>query len=201
MHKLGIMGGSFDPIHFGHLHAAEQAKNEYNLDEVVFVTAYCPPHKSQESLAPAEHRVAMVELAIKDYASFKSSRIEFERGCYSYAGETIDTFKKIYNNNWQTYFITGLDAILTIIKWDKARTYPGICHFIAVARPGYDLEKTRNEIPDEFRPYISILDFKTDSMPISSTLIREKIKQKKSINGLVPPDVEEYIYNYSIYIE
>ncbi len=194
MQKLGIMGGSFDPVHSGHLYAAEQAKSKYKLDEVVFVTAYCPPHKSQESMAPAEHRVAMVELAIKDHTAFKSSRIEFERGCYSYAGETIEEFNKIYNNNGEIYFITGLDAILTIINWDKARTYPGICSFMAVARPRYGPEETRNEIPDEFREFISILE--TASIPVSSTLIREKIKMEESISGLVPQSVENYIVKH-----
>ena len=197
MHKLGIMGGSFDPIHLGHLHAAELARTEFNLEDVIFVTAYCPPHKSMDDLAPARHRVAMVELAIKGNSFFKSSRIEFERGCYSYAGDTINAFKETYGKEWQIYFITGLDAILTLINWDKARTYPGICNFIAIVRTGYDVNKTKHAIPDEFRSYISILE--APEVPISSTQIRELIKRNESINGLVPIDVEEYINRYSLY--
>jgi len=197
MHKLGIMGGSFDPIHLGHIYAAESARMEFSLEEVIFVTAYCPPHKSMDDLAPAQHRVTLVELAIQDYPFFQSSRIEFERGCYSYAGDTINAFKNKYGKDWQIFFITGLDAILNIINWDNARTYPGICNFIAVVRPGYDVNYIRHNIPDEFRPYITILE--VPGTAVSSTQIRELVKRNESITGLVAVEVEEYINRYSLY--
>ena len=137
-HKLGIIGGTFDPIHLGHIKAAEVARSRFPLEKIIFVAAHCPPHKSINDITPVEHRFAMVNLAIKDIPYFESSRIEMERSCPTYAGDTIKTFKERFGKEWQIYFITGLDALLTIINWDRARTYPGLCHFIAATRPGYN---------------------------------------------------------------
>ena len=121
--KIAIMGGTFDPIHLGHLKAAEVARKEMDLLKVIFVTAYCPPHKSVDEISPAEHRFAMVDLAVKDNTYFESSRIEMEQTCPCYAGDTIKALQKQYGSGWQIYFITGLDAMLTIINWDKAKAY------------------------------------------------------------------------------
>jgi nicotinate-nucleotide adenylyltransferase len=195
--RIGIMGGSFDPIHSGHLNVAETALLRFHLAEIVFVPAYCPPHKSLEDMAPPEHRYAMVDRAIREYSFFKSSRIEMERSCPSYAGDTISAFRELYSENWQIYFITGLDALLTIINWDRARTYPGICHFIAAVRPGYNRDEIMSGIPKTFKPYISILE--EPSLSISSTEIRARIGSNRSINGMVPKAVEEYIFEFSLY--
>ncbi len=197
MKSLGIMGGTFDPIHLGHIHAAEQAQERFKLDEVVFATAYCPPHKSVDELAPADQRALMVELAVKDHPGFTASRIEFRRACYTYAGDTIDEFKELYGSKWEYYFITGLDAVLTIINWDRARTYPGISKFIAVLRPGFDLEKIKFKIPGEFEN--SIIFLENASLPFSSTAIRERVKRNESIKGMAPDSVREYIERHSIY--
>jgi len=197
--RLGIMGGTFDPIHLGHLKAAAVARAQVQLDQVIFVTAYCPPHKSPDQMAPVEHRYAMVELAVKDTPCFQSSRIEMEQSCPCYAGDTIEAFKKHYGQGWQIYFITGLDALLTIINWDRAKTYPGICQFIAATRPGYDRKKVEKNIPDDFLPYISILE--EPSLSISSTDIRARVKADQSIDKMVPKDVEDYIYTRKLYID
>jgi nicotinate-nucleotide adenylyltransferase len=194
---LGIMGGTFDPIHLGHLKAAEVARAQVQLDKVIFVTAFCPPHKSPDQMAPVKHRYAMVELAVKDTPYFESSRIEMEQRCPCYAGDTIEAFKKHYGQRWQIYFITGLDALLTIINWDRAKTYPGICQFIAATRPGYDREKVKKNIPDDFLPYITTLE--EPSLSISSTDIRARVRTHKSINQMVPKSVEDYIYQWDIY--
>jgi nicotinate-nucleotide adenylyltransferase len=199
IHRIGIMGGSFDPIHFGHLNVAGTARLRFRMEEIVFVPAYCPPHKSSGDLASPEHRYAMVERAITDYPLFKSSRIEMERRCPTYAGDTIDAFRAIYGEDWQIYFITGLDALLTILNWDRARTYPGICHFIAAARPGYSRDEIEREIPDSFKPAVTILE--EPSLSISSTEIRNRIRSNRSIDGMVPTAVEEYIFEFSLYKE
>lgn len=196
-HKLGIMGGSFDPIHKGHLKVAELSMNNFGLNEVVFVTAYCPPHKSMEDLAPPEHRFAMVKLAVKDNPFFKSSEIEMEMGCIAYAGDTIKAFKEMCRKDCEIYFITGLDALLTIINWDKARTYPGLCQFIAAARPGFDRKKIEREIPESFKPYINILE--EPDLSISSTEIRSRVKSNQPVDNLVPKSIKEYILKYSLY--
>jgi len=108
LRNLSIMGGTFDPIHLVHLKIAEVARSGFRLEKVIFVAAHCPPHKSIE---------------------------EMECSCPYYAGDTIKGFNEKYGEDWQIYFITGWDALLTIINWNRARTYPGLCHFIAATRP------------------------------------------------------------------
>lgn len=195
--KIAIMGGTFDPIHLGHLKAAEVALKEMGLLKVIFVTAYCPPHKSVDEISPAEHRFAMVDLAVKDYPYFESSRIEMEQSCPCYAGDTIKAFQKQYGQDWQIYFITGLDALLTIINWNKAKTYPGLCHFIAATRPGYKKEMITVNIPDDYLPTITILE--EPSLSISSTEIRMRVFSNQPIEGMVPEAVRDYIYQYNLY--
>lgn len=191
------MGGTFDPIHLGHLKAAEVARKELDLQKVIFVTAYCPPHKSADEISPAEDRFAMVELAVQDNPHFESSRIEMEQSCPCYAGDTIEAFQKQYGSEYQIYFITGLDALLTIINWDKAKTYPGLCYFIAAARPGYQKELVEKRIPADYLPYITILE--EPSLSISSTKIRMRVNNNQSIDGMVPATVRDYIYTNNLY--
>ena len=195
--KLGIMGGTFDPIHLGHIKVAEIVRRQFSLGKVIFVAAHCPPHKSINDITPSEHRYAMVELAIKDIPYFESSHIEMERNCPSYAGDTIKVFKETYGDNWQIYFITGLDALLTIINWDRARTYPGLCQFIAATRPGYNREGIGKRIPSEFAPYITIME--EPRLSISSTAIRTRVKAQQSIDEMVPEDVRNYIISRGLY--
>ena len=195
--KLGIMGGTFDPIHLGHLKVAEVAHSRFQLEKVIFVTSHCPPHKSIEQITPVEHRYAMVELAIKDIPHFASSRIEMERSCPSYAGDTIKAFKEHYGKEWLLYFITGVDVLPTIINWDKARTYPGLCYFIAAARPGYNRQEAERKLPAEVIPYITILE--EPSLSISSTEIRHRVKTHQPIDALVPETVQEYIFKWGLY--
>ena len=196
-HKIAIMGGTFDPIHLGHLKAADVAREELDLQKVIFVTAYCPPHKSADEISPAVDRFAMVELAVQDYPNFETSRIEMEQSCPCYAGDTIKAFQKLFGRKHQIYFITGLDALLTIINWDKAKTYPGLCHFIAAARPGYKKELVEKKIPGNYLPYITILE--EPSLSISSTEIRMRVHNGQSIDEMVPAAVRDYICTNNLY--
>ena len=148
-------------------------------------------------MAPVEHRSTMVDLAVKDTPYFESSRIEMEQSCPCFAGDTIEAFKKHYGPRWKIYFITGLDALLTIINWDRAKTYPGICQFIAATRPGYDRKKVEKNIPDDFLPYITMLE--EPSLSISSTEIRARMRTDRSIAEMVPRAVEDYIYTHKLY--
>ena len=191
------MGGTFDPIHLGHLKVAEVAQARFSLAKVLFVPARCPPHKSIKDITSFEHRYKMVSLAIKDMPCFESSRIEMERSCPSYAGDTIESFKEKYGQDWQIYFITGLDALLTIINWDRARTYPGLCHFIAATRPGYSREEIAEKIPDVFLPYIDIIE--EPRLSISSTEIRSRVRAHKPIDKMVPKAVRDYIVKWGLY--
>ena len=191
------MGGTFDPIHLGHIKVAMAARLRFHLRKVIFVAARCPPHKSINDITPAEHRYAMVELATKDIPYFESSPIEMERSCPSYAGDTIKAFKEKCGDNWQIYFITGLDALLTIINWGKSRTYPGLCQFIAATRPAYNRKEIAKRIPPEFVPYITIME--EPRLSISSTEIRSLVKAHQSIDEMVPEDVRNYIITRGLY--
>jgi nicotinate-nucleotide adenylyltransferase len=195
-HKLGIMGGTFDPIHCGHLSIAESVRALFNLGKVIFVPSYCPPHNSITDIAPVKHRFAMVQIAIADYPYFEASTIEIDRDCPTYAGDTIEEFKKIYVS-WTLYFIAGIDALLTIVNRDRSKTYPGICKFIAAARPGYDQIKIERHIPEEFVPYVTIA--KDLSVEISSTDVRRKIRAGEPVDHIVPPAVRDYIARWDLY--
>ena len=197
-HKLGIMGGTFDPIHNGHLTVAEVIRSRFELDKVIFVPSLCPPHKGLSDIASVEHRYAMVNLAIADNPFFESSRIEIDRPCPTYAGDTIEAFRKKYGKSRELYFITGLDALLSIISRDRSRTYPGICQFIAAARPGYNRKAIEKSIPPDLKPFITIIA--EPALAISSTEIRARIKNHQPIDHLVPEAVREYIANRGLYL-
>jgi nicotinate-nucleotide adenylyltransferase len=195
---LGIMGGTFDPIHVGHLKVAEVVRSKLTLGRVVFVPANCPPHKSISDITPVKHRFAMVSEAIAGNSRFEASGIEIGHQCPMYAGDTIRAFKKMEGDNTDIYFITGLDAILIIINWDRARTYPGLCQFVAATRPGYNKGEIESKIPDDFRPYITILE--EPSLSVSSTEIRHRVKTGQSIEDMVPRAVMDYIYRHGLYV-
>ena len=199
MSKLGIMGGTFDPIHLGHLTVAEVVRLKFDLEKVVFVPAYCPPHKLIKDITAVEHRFAMVSEAIAGNSNFEASGIEIGCDCPTYAGNTIRSLKELYGKEENIYFITGLDAVLIIINWDKSRTYPGLCRFIAATRPGYKREEIEERIPDDFRPYVTIIE--EPALSISSTEIRHRIKTDQSIEQMVPKAVMDYIYKVGLYSE
>jgi len=139
----------------------------------------------------------MVNLAIKGMDYFESSRIEMEISCPCYAGDTIKAFKERYDEDWQIYFITGLDIFQNIMDWDKSRIHPGLCQFIAATRPGYNREEIEKNIPDDFLPYITILE--EPRLSISSTKFRSRVKAQKPIDEMVPEAVRDYIFKLDLY--
>ncbi len=198
-YRLGILGGCFDPIHNGHLIIAEKAQTAFKLDKVVFVPAFCPPHKSRPILAPFEHRLQMIRLAIEDRPAFELSDIERHGTCPSYAGTTIERLKEGHNETAQFYFITGLDALPTLCNRLKSRTYPGLCRFIGTTRPGFNRAVIEKEIPPEFQPYVVINEI--PALAVSSTDIKYRVRTNQSIDGMVPDRVKEYISTFNIYTQ
>lgn len=195
--RLGILGGSFDPVHNGHLAIAEAARQRFSLESVIFVPSYCPPHKARPILAPFEHRRRMIELAVEPCPWFRVSDVESSGHCPSYAGITVEKLKQIYGVDHTYYFITGLDALLTLLDFEKSRTYPGLCHFIATTRPGFYWDTLRLQIPQAFHPYIHINEI--PAIAISSSEIRERVRSGNSIVGMVPDAVRNYIEKFRIY--
>lgn len=193
--KLGIMGGTFNPIHQGHLVAAEFIRDEFKLNEVLFVPSGKPPHKDSNEIAPPEHRWMMTVLATASNEHFSVSSLEIERVGESYTRETILQLKKIYPENTECYFITGADAIAEISTWHKTEDLSQITKFIAASRPGYKLDI--KSIDSRFQQCTYLIEI--PALTISSTEIRKRIKERKTIKYLLPEAVEKYISKNKLY--
>lgn len=195
--RIGIMGGTFDPIHYGHLRAADDAHAALQLSEVIFMPTGQPPHKTGRNITLAEDRYTMTLLATVDCPYFTVSRIEIDKPGYSY---TIDTLKTLQSmpeyTNAQFYFITGLDAILDIVTWKNPEEIMNICKFVAVSRYGYT-HKRMEELPKELRA--AIIPLEIPLLAISSTGLRDRVKRSWSIRFLVPPTVEHFIQKKYLY--
>ena len=193
--SLGIMGGTFNPIHHGHLAAAEFVREEFKLDKVLFVPSGKPPHKHKCEIASPEHRWTMALLATDSNECFSVSSVEIDRGGESYTSDTIVELEKIYSARSNCYFITGADAIAEISAWHKSENLPKLAKFIAVSRPGYKLDMSK--IDPRFHRGTYLIE--VPALAISSTEIRERIRKGKTIKYLVPEIVEEYIYKNKLY--
>ena len=196
MKRIGIMGGTFDPIHYGHLVTAEGALQQFNLDKVVFVPSGAPPHKKDIVISPACHRCAMVELAIASNPHFSLSRVEVEREGYSYAADTVTEFLRVYGRETQIFFITGADAIKALMSWHKVDELMSKCCFIAATRPGFNFEWDA-QLPPQYRE--RIFPLKVTALAISSSEIRNMTAAGKTIKYLLPEPVESYIQKQGHY--
>ena len=198
--KVGIMGGSFDPIHLGHLVVANEVLNIYKLDEIIFVPSGNPPHK-QGLIADSFHRLLMVNLAVLTNEKFSVSDFEIKSPEKSYTLNTLREFHKLYPNT-EFYFITGTDAVIDIPNWHEPEELLKLCRFIAVCRPGVSMEDAKskiNEIETNLDGNIEML--KVPMLQISSTDIRERFKMAISAKYLLPESVERYIIKNELYKE
>jgi nicotinate-nucleotide adenylyltransferase len=186
--KIGILGGTFNPIHIGHLILAEEAREKLELDKVIFVPAYLPPHKDDSDIAAAGERLTMLKLAIKGNGYFAVSDIEIKRDGRSYTIDTIKEFKIRYPHD-DLYFIIGSDLLTYLEEWKDLAQIIKMVKFIAATRPGYPLEK----IPS----YISTIPIR--AVDISGFAIRQAIKENKSFRYLVPEAVHKYIIRNKLY--
>lgn len=196
--RVGILGGTFDPIHVGHLMMAEAVRGEYRLDEILFIPAASPPHKEGQRITPAAHRYLMTVLATLSNPRFRVSDIEMKRPGPSY---TIDTVYELRYQFPQTafYFIIGTDVIAEIATWDRVEELLTLCPFIAASRPGEepDLVRLRRELGALGEARIHPVT--TPELEISSTDIRQRVRRGASIRYIVPDAVEQYIYKEGLY--
>lgn len=198
MKKVGIMGGTFDPIHLGHLVIANEVLNMYQLDHIIFVPAGNPPHKCGIE-ASSWDRFVMTSLATMSNDKFIVSDFEIKKRDRSYSTETLKEFHKIYPNT-EFYFITGTDAVVDLPNWHEPKELLKLCKFIAVSRPGMGKESIENkiqEIMSELNGNIELLE--VPMLQISSTDIRERFKKGKSAKYLLSEIVEQYIYKNNLY--
>ncbi|MFU0800910.1 MAG: nicotinate-nucleotide adenylyltransferase [Xylanivirga thermophila] len=198
--KLGIMGGTFDPIHIGHLLIAEASCEEYDLDKVVFIPTGHPPHKAKEYVGEAYHRLNMVKLAIEDNPHFEWSDMEINREGRTYTIDTLKQLKLMFPDN-EIYFIIGGDTLLEIHTWKQWQNVLKLCNFIVYNRPGYDDSSVRQQVVKLTHLGASIFIVDGCTMGISSTTIRARIKQKRSIKYMVPSSIEKYILDHGLYID
>lgn len=201
MNKIGIMGGTFDPIHYGHLVAAEMARAEFKLDKVLFIPTGTPPHKDRRDISDAELRFEMVKLAIQDNPAFDISALEIERKGPSYTVETLRVLRRMWPDH-ELYFITGSDALLEIFSWREAEAIFTMIEFIGAARPGFDASdfflKVQREHP-ETQGKIHYLE--VPALAISSTDIRARVRRGEPIRYLLPEPVRLYLEQRRLYLE
>lgn len=195
--RIAIIGGTFDPVHTGHLFIAEEARCRFNLDEVIFIPAAAPPHKHRPDLSPAEDRYAMVLLATASNPFFSVSRIELERPGPSFTIDTLQALRALYGEETALYFISGADTVLEIPTWHRPEAIIRECRLIAATRPGYDLGLLQRHLPPAYLPVIDLLPL--PGMDISSTDIRRRVHEHRSIAYLTPEAVADYIRKKHLY--
>ncbi|RCX16924.1 nicotinate-nucleotide adenylyltransferase [Anaerobacterium chartisolvens] len=199
---IGIAGGTFNPIHYGHLILAENVREIFHLDKVIFIPSGVPPHKNTLEVASARHRLNMVKLAVESNPFFDVSDMEIERAGYTYTVDTLLYLKNLYGEDSRLFFITGADVILDLHTWKDYRRVFTLCEFIATVRPGYEEEKFQNRLDflkEEYGAAINLV--KAPLIEISSTAIRERIVCGKSIKYMVPEAVEGYVVENRLYLE
>ncbi len=190
--KIGILGGSFNPPHIGHLILAQNVREAMGLDKVIFVPANIPPLKKQEDSLDAETRLHMVDLSIMDNPYFESSKVEIERGGVSYTFETLKIFKEFFKNKTQLFFIAGSDVLKNIHLWKKKEEIFKLARFIVVTRKNFKIPPS---LPKE------IEKFEMETIEISSSQIREKIKRGESIRYVVPESARKFILEKKLYFK
>jgi nicotinate-nucleotide adenylyltransferase len=212
--KIGLFGGTFDPIHWGHLRSAEEVREAFALDRIFFIPAANPPHKKRRPKATAQHRLEMVRLAIAKNPGFALSTVEITRPGKSYSIETLRHFVRKRPSKQTLYFILGFDAFREIGSWKEFEKIFPLCHMIVTSRPGCRDSLSLSEMPvavrrlfcyDRYKKIYrhksgtKLLFLRITDMAISASEIRNRLMRRKSVRYLVPLEVERYIKKKSLY--
>ena len=198
--RIGILGGTFNPIHYSHLILAVNAYDQFKLDEVLIIPAGQPPHKQHEDIIAEEHRVNMIKLAIEDQPYIRLSSIELNRETLSY---TSDTLKELVKENPYTeyYFIMGADSMFQIETWNEPDTIMKLANILVATRYSLSDEVLDNQIRYLIQKYSAkIYRLPIPNIDLSSRMIRERIQKGHTIKFFVPKKVEEYIYANHLYV-
>lgn len=193
--RLGVMGGTFDPIHYGHLVTAEEALQQFALDEVLFLPTGTPWMKEHVVVSPSEDRYLMTVIATASNPLFRVSRLEVDRDGPTYTAETLRSLQAEMGPEADLFFITGADAVLEIFQWKESDELFGLAHFIAATRPGYDIAAF--EAQSTAHPGITVMN--VPALAISSTDIRERVELGRPIRYLVPEGVKSYVEKAGLY--
>jgi len=193
---IGILGGTFDPIHIGHLLIAEYLREELQLEKILFIPAKIHPLKENRSISDPQIRLEMVQLATRDNPNFQVSDIEIRSERVSYTVDTIAELRKTYPmDNYQLYFFLGIDNVNQLHKWKDPHRLMELCQLVAFNRPDFE------PVPEaqSFLPHIRLVDIPL--LEISSTEIRNRVRQGKSIRYWVPRQIEEFIHSQKLYYQ
>lgn len=199
--RIGIMGGTFNPVHNGHLLIAEQSYHEYHLDQILFMPAGHPPHKQRQNISGYEDRLAMLLLATEDIPYFGVSDYELNKKSLSYTYETLSYFTRQYPDN-EYYFIMGADSVKDLDNWCHPEIILKLAHILAAVRGDTDVEALNREadkLRSKYGARISLLG--APELDISSRELRARVAKGASIRFMVPDKVRKYIYEHHLYIE
>ena len=196
--RVGIMGGTFDPIHNGHLIIAESVRDAFALSKVFSIPAADPPHKP--AMTGAEHRLHMVEMATASNPHFEVLDIELKRAGPSYSVDTLHALSRMYGDHCKFYFIIGTDELNIIPEWHRIEELTGLCHFIIAKRQGVeaDMRRIYETLGDAVKERFHLCD--TPELEISSTDIRQRIRDGRSVRYILPEEVEDYIGKERLYL-
>jgi nicotinate-nucleotide adenylyltransferase len=200
--KIGILGGTFNPIHMGHLIMAEEVCKHHQLSKVLFIPAYIPPHKSALDLADARHRYQMVKEAIRGNKKFEVSDLEIKREMKSYTIDTVQNLLQLYGKNSDVFLIMGADSLSELKLWKDIKKLSQLCHFVVVNRPGYPIDvpnRLAGAVGNDIVSEIERLKVQISPVGISSTDIRKRLREGADVSGLVPSCVEAYIREHGLY--
>lgn len=193
-HKIGLFGGTFDPVHHAHLLLAEWIKEELSLSKIIFIPAFIPPHKIQHPITPAELRLEMVQLAISDNPAFAVSRVEIDKGDISYSIDTIMYFRRHLNiTREQLFFIMGSDNLHQFSSWKSPDKIIDNCQVVVYKRINFDF----SEFDPEYKHNMLLLQ--NPLINLSSSAIRERVLRGQSIKYMVPPLINEFISHHELY--
>lgn len=217
--KVGVLGGTFDPIHLGHIAAADAAQQALSLDRVLLIPSRIPPHRADPTSASAEDRFIMAQLAAQGRPGWQASRIEIDREGPSYTFDTLSALRSAGpvasetagegSSRAEYYFITGADAFADIASWSRYPAVLDLAHFVVVSRPGITLDSLRARVPSAFpsTPLTAgaparntrVILVEANTPDVSSTEIRRRVRAGHSLTGLVPEPVAAYITAHRLY--
>lgn len=219
INQIGILGGSFDPVHMGHIGLAQETHTRFSLDQILFLPAFQSPHKPHIPLASSTHRMAMLRLALKGNAHFSISDTELRKEEVSYTIDTINRFRLKYSSS-ELYLMMGYDNILDLDLWKDSREIMKNCHILVASRPGlkafnskgkifglfngdspYRLGKIKNKTQEFIHRETGkkLIVYDISPRDISSSVVRERLVLGKPVDNLLPPEVETYIIEHQIY--
>lgn len=202
--RIGIMGGTFDPIHYGHLVVAEEVRTRLDLTEMLFIPTGDPPHKPGRSITPAHHRAAMTQLAIASNSFFALSNVEIERSGPSYSTDTLRILRDRLGTQVGLYFVIGWDSLEEIHHWHEPQGLLSLLTaLVVVRRPGYEEEPEYKAALEQRLPGISqrLLVIPAPQLDISATDLRQRVIEGRPIKYQTPEAVEHYIIEHELYLE